>query len=68
MREGNKERMVYLQASYHGCYQEVKGIVKKYVLSLFLFFFFLRKGWWDYLLREKVYQKTLEIIRLEFYR
>ena len=40
MREGNKERMVYLRASYHGCYQEVKGIVKKYVLSLFLFFFF----------------------------
>ena len=43
MREGNKERMVYLQASYHGCYQEVKGIVKKYVLSLFLFFFFWGK-------------------------
>lgn len=39
MREGNKERIVYLRASYHGCYQEVKGIVKKYVLSLFFFFF-----------------------------
>ena len=39
MGEGSKERMVYLQASYHGCYQEVKGIVKKYVLSFFFFFF-----------------------------
>ena len=44
MGEGSKERMVYLQASYHGCYQEVKGIVKKYVLSFFFFFFWGKDG------------------------